>query len=75
MNIAQRYYRWRKTHGTYRRIDLANDLMVDLRTVERWLSGANAPQHNSARRIEVAITRVERRLSRAGGGKVTMPRG
>ncbi len=66
MNIAQRYYHWRKTQGKYRRIDLANDLTVNLRTVERWLSGAT--KRPPVKRFEAAIARAERRL------KTKMPR-
>ena len=71
MNIAQRYYAWRKgliREGRYRRVDLAHDLTVDIRTVERWLSGAGNPPPGTVKRFEAEIRKAERRL------KAKMPR-
>ena len=68
MNIPPSDYAWRKTHGKYPQSDLADDLTVDLRTVERWLSGEMTPHANTVKRIEVQIARFERKV------KAKMPR-
>lgn len=76
MNIAQQYFNWRRNieAGKFRHTDLARELGVNVRTVERWLAGENPPRGMAATAITGRIRAIERRQSKRTGDKVKMPR-